>query len=127
MNNRSFISVVITAFLVGFSLLLRDTLNQTISSSVSGLFSIGSLLFILGLGGLLYILLLPSYGLIERKFKSSTFSFKLLIYIVIALILSTIITLVVEREFSLNLQVTLVLVISFILFALLSKKKLKLN
>lgn len=127
MKDRSFISVIITTLLVGFSLLLRDTFNQTINASVSGLFSIGSLLFILGLGGLLYILLIPSYGLIESKFQSSTFSFKLLIYVVIALIISPIITLVLERQVSLNLQVTLVLVSSFIIFALLSKKKLKLN
>ncbi|AQX56661.1 hypothetical protein [Priestia flexa] len=125
MKGRSFVSFLITTLVVGFLLLLSDTFNQRIDVPISELFSIGSLLFIIGLGGLLYILLIPSYGLIESKFKNLNFSLKLLAYSLIGLIISPIITSILERHFSINMHTTITLIGAFILFAILSKKNLK--
>lgn len=125
MKDRSFVSFLITTLVVGFLLLLSDTFNQRIDVPISELFSIGSLLFIIGLGGLLYILLIPSYGLIESKFKNLNFSLKLLAYSLIGLIISPIITSILEIHFSINMHTTITLIGAFILFAILSKKNLK--
>jgi len=123
MKNRPILSVFITTVLIGFPLLISDFFNSKSASYLKGIFSIGSLLFIIGLGAVLYILLVPSYALIENKFKSSTFFFKLLLYILIAIILSPIVTLIVEHKLYLDIHITSILIGSFIVFSLLNYKK----
>ena len=123
MKNRPILSVFITTVLIGLSLLISDFFNSKSASYLEGIFSIESLLFIIGLGAVLYILLVPSYALIENKFKSSTFFFKLLLYILIAIILSPIVTLIVEHKLYLDTHITSILIGSFIVFSLLNYKK----
>jgi len=123
MKNRPILSVFITTVLIGLSLLISDFFNSKSASYLEEIFSIGSVLFIIGLGAVLYILLVPSYALIENKFKSSKFFLKLLLYILIAIILSPIVTLIVEHKLYLDTHITSILIGSFIVFSLLNYKK----
>lgn len=123
MKNRPISSVFITTVLIGLSLLISDFFNSKRASYLEGLFSVSSVLFIIGLGAVLYILLVPSYALIENKFRSSKFFLKLLLYILIAIILSPIVTLIVEHKLYLDTHITSILIGSFIVFSLLNYKK----
>ena len=123
MKNRPISSVFITTVLIGLSLLISDFFNSEKASYLEGVFSVGSVLFIIGLGAVLYILLVPSYALIENKFRSSKFFLKLLLYILIAIILSPIVTLIVEHKLYLDTHITSILIGSFIVFSLLNYKK----
>ncbi|KPB06260.1 hypothetical protein AAV98_00145 [Bacillus sp. CHD6a] len=123
---RDLLALIVTTLIIVFFMLLNDLYNPNIeiNNFLSFIFTFESLFLTLTFGILFFIFFIPTAYLIEHKLKAQTRITQVVLFLLIGVITVPVISLMLHRKISFDLNLTLLIVVAFPLFGFLRTIKL---
>ena len=118
---RNLLALIVTTSITVFFILLNDLYNSNveINNFLSYIFTFESLILILTFGTLFFVFLIPTAYLIEYKLKAQTKIIQVVFFLLIGVITVPVISLIMHREITFDLHLTILILVAFPMFGIL--------